>query len=128
MNTPRLRIKNLTKGKLPRLPFLDLKNECLGNHFEVSLVFVGEKRAHTLNKRYRGKKYIPAILTFPLNKESGEIFICSRQAKRDAKKFEMTHEQFLGYLLIHGLIHLKGEAHGSTMNRKEEQMRKKFGI
>ena len=123
-----LSIVNLTKVRLKRLPFFKLKNYSVGETFEVSLVFIGEHLAKRLNKTYRGKDYTPNVLTFPLGKRSGEIFICPKRAEQDAKKFAMKKEQFLSFLFIHALIHLKGLPHGSTMKKKEAQIRKKFGI
>ncbi|MEK7514458.1 MAG: rRNA maturation RNase YbeY [Patescibacteria group bacterium] len=121
-------ISQTIKGKLPRLPFLEMKQYCLGASFTVSIVFVGETRARALNTMYRGKSYVPNILTFPLSKESGEIVICLSQARRDAKKFSMKKSEFLHYLLIHGFFHLKGMAHGSKMNVQERRARKKFSV
>ena len=117
-----------TKGKLPRLPFAKMKDYCLGTSFSVSIVFVGAKKARNLNWKYRGKKYVPNVLTFPLSKTSGEVVICLSQAYTDAKKFSMKQSDFIPYLLIHAFFHLKGLPHGSKMNTKEEQARKKFLI
>ncbi|MCK5060088.1 MAG: rRNA maturation RNase YbeY [Candidatus Pacebacteria bacterium] len=121
-------ITNHTKGKLKSLPFSKIKGHCVGQNFEVSLVFIGEKKARFLNYRYRKKKYVPNVLSFPLGNNSGEIFICPKQAARDAKKFGMNSEKFLPFLFIHALFHLKGLSHGSTMEKKEASVRKKFRI
>jgi ssRNA-specific RNase YbeY (16S rRNA maturation enzyme) len=48
--------------------------------------------------------------------------------KLEAKKFDREYENFLGFLFIHGLVHLKGYDHGSTMESIEIQFRKQFGI
>ena len=48
--------------------------------------------------------------------------------KLEAKKFERTYENFLAFLFIHALVHLKGMDHGSTMESMEARYRKKFGI
>ena len=113
-----LSIKNTTKGKVPSLPFLQIKNKILGNSYELSLVFVGKKRMRRINRETRGKDSSTNILSFELSKKSGEIFICPSHLKG----FN------IGFLLIHGLFHLKGMAHGSTMERAEEKVRREFGI
>ena len=46
-------IFNETKGKLPSLPFVQIKNKILGKKYELDLVFVNEKKIHALNKTYR---------------------------------------------------------------------------
>ena len=75
-------IENTTKGKLPSLPFLRIKERVLGKHYELSVVFIGDKRSRDLNKRYRGKDRPTNILSFPLSASEGEIFINLRQAKK----------------------------------------------
>ncbi|MDO8510252.1 MAG: rRNA maturation RNase YbeY [bacterium] len=122
-------IAKTTKGKLPRLPFQALKNEVLGPHYDLSLVFIGRTRSRSLNRRYRGKDRPTDVLSFPIDKHTGEIFISPEQAKITARKFGYSKSQkFLAFLFIHGLFHLKGYEHGSTMENEELKVRKKFGI
>ncbi|MBI2617952.1 rRNA maturation RNase YbeY [Candidatus Kaiserbacteria bacterium] len=121
-----LSVKKTVRGRLPRLPFASLKRAILGERYTLSVVFIGDKRARALNKKYRKKEYIPDILSFPLSPLEGEMFINQRQARRRAKEFEMDTETFLGYLLIHGLLHLKGLRHGSRMEQAEQRYLKRF--
>lgn len=117
-----------TKGKLPRLPFERIKNNILGKRYILSVVFIGNTRARTLNKKYRKKNSVPNVLSFPLSKHEGEIFINPDKARRDAPQFDMNTTQFIGYLFIHGLLHLKGLKHGSTMSTAENKVCKRFAI
>ena len=110
------------------LPYENIKNKIMGKRYSLSLAFVGDKRSTTLNKTYRGKNTPANILSFPLSKNEGEIIINPHQARRDAKHHTMVPGKFVGYLFIHGLLHLKGCIHGSTMNREEERLLKKFDI
>lgn len=119
---------NKTKGKLPRLPFALMKEEILGQEYDLSLVFVDDEESRALNTEHRGKDYIPNVLSFPLGTESGEIFINPTEAKRQAKSFDRTPENMIGFLYIHGLCHLKGMTHGSKMDKAEATFREKFGI
>ena len=121
-------ITNTTKGKPVSLPFKRMKNEILGKKYILSLVFIGDKRSATLNKKYRKKSGSANILSFPLSKEEGEIFINSRHAQRDVSHFNVPHKRFIGHLFIHGLLHLKGSSHGSKMNHTEQLMHRKFGL
>lgn len=121
-------IKNTTKGKLPRLPFEDIKNEILGKNYELSLVFIGDKLSKKLNKQSRKKDAPTNILSFPLSKTSGEIFINYKLAEKQAKKYERKFSDFVGFLFIHGLIHLKGFEHSSKMEVQEKKFRKKFNL
>ncbi len=121
-------ISNTTKGKLPSLPFESIKNAIVGKSYELSIAFVTPLQSQKYNRIYRSKDYPTNILSFALDKKSGEIIICPQIAKRDAPDFDMKYENFIGFLLIHGMLHLKGMEHGSTMEAKELLFRKKFKI
>jgi len=123
-------ITNLKKGNPPTggLPFLEIKEAMLGKKYELSLVFASETALRTLNREYRGKDTPTDILSFPISKTSGEIFICLDEAKREARKFGRNFENFVGFLFIHGLAHLEGFRHGSRMETQEKKFRGKFGI
>src|SRR5258708_5448717 len=117
-----------TKETLPKLPFEAVKNAALGEEYELNVVIVSAERMKKLNTIYRDKTEATDILSFPLNETSGEIFMCLSKAKKEAPKFERDFENFLAFLFIHGCVHLKGYDHGATMETKEVELRKKFGI
>jgi probable rRNA maturation factor len=122
----KLSMINKTKTKTPRLPFLDLKNDILGKNYSLSIAFVDEKKSREINKEYRNKDKSTNILSFLLHKNEGEIIICPPVVKREAKNFERNFDQFMGFLVIHGMLHLKGHEHSSTMERLEEKYDKKY--
>lgn len=110
------------------LPFKMAKDFVLGKKYALSLVFVGQKRIQSLNKKYRQKDKPTDILSFPLNKELGEIYINPEMAEKKARQFDQKIRSFLFYLFIHGLLHLKGYEHGSKMSREEKRILSKFGF
>jgi len=113
-------------GTLPRVPFLALKEKVLGKSYELSVAFVDEKTAKSLNKKYRNKTYIPNTLSFSLTPKSGEIVLCIPAIKKEYKNFEMTYKKYLIFLIIHSMLHLKGFEHGSTMESMEQKYLKLF--
>lgn len=121
-------ITNGTRSSLPRVPFSQIKEKILGKRYELSLTFIGDARMCTLNKKYRKKNTTTDILSFPLSKTSGEIFISTNAAEKKARQFEMNSRDYLTFLFIHGLLHLKGHAHGRTMDRLEDSWSKHFGV
>lgn len=125
---PTFSITNTTKGKLPSLPFKDLKEEVLGKAFDLSLVFIGDKRSRTLNRRFLGKDKATNVLAFPLSNNSGEIFVNLKEVERSHEKFGMSKNAFCAYLVVHGMLHLKGFPHGSRMERAEKKVLKKFNL
>ena len=121
-------ITNTTKGKLPSLPFAIMKDKILGKNYDLSIAVVGDAKSKFLNNKFRGKNKPTNILSFPLTKNSGEIFLNLNVAKKEAPKFGTNFGAFTKYLVIHGLLHLKGMEHSSTMDKAERKWCKKFNV
>jgi rRNA maturation RNase YbeY len=121
-------ITKLTKDRVPSLPFLALKEKVLGKKYSLSLVVIGDKRSQSLNLAYRNKSYTPNVLSFPITKDAGEIFLNLKQAQREHRKREESYEYFVALLFIHSMLHLIGSRHGSTMEKTEQVLLKKFNI
>lgn len=117
-----------TSERQPDLPFSVMAEKVLGPDYELSLVFVEPPKMLELNTTYRKKDYVTDILSFPLTKSSGEIFICLEKVKEKALEVGHTFENHLAFLFIHGLHHLKGMDHGSRMDKEEKAIRNVFGI
>lgn len=81
---------------------------------ELSLLFVGRKKAKELNVAYRKMSYIPQVLGFPLNRVKdadgwlrlGDIVICTQKLKNEAKIFKKSETEILREWLRHGLENL----------------------
>ncbi|MES2224270.1 MAG: rRNA maturation RNase YbeY [Patescibacteria group bacterium] len=114
--------------KIDETLFKKMKDAVLGKKYELSVVFIGPKEMQKINLSYRNKDYATDILSFPLSETSGEIFICKQKADQKSKEYDREKNNFLYFLFIHGLVHLKGFEHGSRMDIEEEKFRKKFGI
>lgn len=119
-------ILNKTKGKLPRLPFVSVKNKILGEKYELSLTILGAREQRKINRIYRGKDETTNILSFVLSESTGEITLDPVKIKKDAILFNMTYDQFFLFLFIHGCLHLKGLEHGSKMELQEDKYFKIF--
>ncbi len=119
-------ISNKTKGKLPRLPFVQMKETILGKEYEFGISFISSKKQKELNSKLRGINTTTNILSFPLSETSGEITIDLSKVKKDYPLFNMTYKEFLKFLVIHGLLHLKGYDHGAIMEKQEKKFLKKF--
>ena len=121
-------IRSTIKREWPNLPFAEIKKDILGARYELSLTFIGRKRAQRLNKEHRKKNYVPNVLSFPLSDQVGDIFICPDVADREAEKFNLTQKGYIAFLFIHGCLHLKGHDHGATMDKQEQKYLKKYNI
>ena len=126
MKDETLSITNETKGKLPRLPFLDLKNAILGKKYEQNIAYLTQNKTKKFNIAYRQKDYATDILSFPLTKTSGEIILCPKIVAKKAAEFGMTEKKYNVFIVIHGMLHLKGYEHGSRMERAEKVYLRRF--
>jgi probable rRNA maturation factor len=136
--------------KIKGVFFHDIKEKVLGKEYELSLVFVGTDRMRALNKQHRGKDYATDILSFDLDGcdcehdhgeksraelkyGSGEIFINPDKARIKAKEFGRSFENYVKFLFVHGLMHLKGHDHeddegAERMEKAEKRVRAIFNI
>lgn len=103
-----------------------MKEEILGSSYELSVAIVGKEESHKFNKEYREKDKPTNVLSFPLTETSGELILDVETATEEAPSFDMDRDTFLKYLVIHGMLHLKGYDHGSTMEKEEERLLKLF--
>ncbi|HEY4490019.1 MAG TPA: rRNA maturation RNase YbeY [Candidatus Paceibacterota bacterium] len=121
-------VKNLTKGRVPSLPFVEIKNAVLGKKYELSLVFSDDALLKRLNRIYRGKNKTTNVLSFSLSKTSGEIFLNLSLIKKEFMIHDSSFKLHVLRLFIHALLHLKGMSHGSRMERAEIKFLKKFNF
>jgi probable rRNA maturation factor len=121
-------LNNTTKEDLPKHPYKKMAEKVLGKKYDLSLTIVDKTHIANLNSIYRHKNTPTDILSFPLSKTAGEIFICLSEAKNEAVSFKRSYDNFIGFLFIHGLMHLKGFDHSSTMESNEQIIRSQFHI
>ena len=120
--------KKTILGPVPKIPFERIASAILGEHFELSLVICGKALARKMNKKYRHTSYAPNVLSFPISKHEGEIFLNVRKAAGEAKQFGMPLKDRLAHLFVHGCFHLRGLDHGKKMESAEERILEKFGF
>ena len=118
-------VRNFTRRSAPGFPYTKIADTVLP-HWEISLVFAGTTRAQNLNIALRNKSYIPNVLSYESGKHSGEIIICLPVAQKQAQLYGVSYPHFVVFLFIHGLLHLKGLPHGTTMERHECTLLKRF--
>lgn len=93
---------------------------------ELTLVFLDKKPAQKINFEFRGKDYATDVLSFDSMDPGsfGELVLCPDVLKRQAKEHRLTYQQELGYMLLHGVLHLLGYDHET--NEKDAQ--EMFGL
>jgi len=94
---------------------------------EVGIFFVGSKEISQLNKRFMKREGTTDVLSFPMTGGDkvefvepdqakkrlylGDIFVCCPQAKRQAKKYNLSVSEEIDKLVEHGILHLLGIHH-----------------
>lgn len=127
-------IINTTRTKLAlptgRQAFVLIKNDILGKDYSLSMAFVSAKVSKELNFKYRNKNRPTNILSFSLSPKEGEIILCpsliKKESKNKNKNFGKNFKNLLGYLVIHGMLHLDGLEHGDIMDKKESKYDQKY--
>jgi len=101
-----LLVQTLAKKALKKKGFL--------KNVELSIYFVGRKKAKDLNISYRKMSYIPQVLGFPMSKEIdidgrirlGDIVICTQKLKYEVIFQKSSLDIVLYSWLIHGIENL----------------------
>lgn len=100
---------------------------------DVAVTVVDNKQIHELNKEYRQVDRPTDVLSFPLwepgedwviaeEEETvplGDIVISYPQAKEQAEEYGHSIERELGFLAVHGFLHLLGYDHETAEEEKE---------
>lgn len=115
-----------------------VKNPHFAGVKEVSMTMTlcGKTKIRTLNKQYRQKDYVTDVLSFPVydnlrpdkrpkeanltQMDLGDLVICKEKAFSQAREFEITYEQEIVHLAVHGFLHLLGFDH--EISAKEEKL------
>ena len=103
-------------GELSKKKIIDTEKKAQ----ELSLVFLNENDAKKLNWNYRCKDYPTDILSFGSDDPTsmGELVLCPQVISRQAKEHGLSVDDELGYIVLHGVLHLLGYDH--EKNKVEE--------
>ena len=93
----------------------------------LTLRVVGAREGRTLNRLYRKKNRATNVLSFPLGGE-GDIVLCHAVVAREAREQGKRLAAHYAHLVVHGVLHLRGFAHGRAMERREARILRRFGI
>lgn len=119
---------NKSGARIPAIPFKAIKEYVLGKKYELSVAFLSQSEARRVTRTAKHKDKASNMLAFPLSKNSGELLLCPETARAQAPRYHKSARAFLGFLFIHGLLHLEGYRHGATMEHEEARIAKRFGL
>ena len=88
----------------------------LEDDVEIGINFVGERKMRTLNKTYRKIDQPTDVLSFPISEKApdnilylGDVVISYPQARRQAAEHNLTVDEEIDKLVIHGVLSLLGK-------------------
>ncbi|MBL7565162.1 rRNA maturation RNase YbeY [Staphylococcus saccharolyticus] len=109
------------------------KKENINNDAELSVTFVDKDEIQNINKIYKDKDKVTDVISFALEEDEpdiefneldiprvlGDIIICTDVAKEQAENYGHSFERELGFLALHGFLHLLGYDHMNEEDEKE---------
>jgi probable rRNA maturation factor len=92
-----------------RTALFTLKTENI-KKYHISFTMISDIAIKRMNRKFRKVNRITDVISFLVSEEHfmGDIYISSNRPKINAKKYSMSFEKELCYLVIHGILHLEG--------------------
>ncbi|RAP76703.1 rRNA maturation RNase YbeY [Paenibacillus montanisoli] len=154
-NQDKIEISESVYGVLEQL--LQLAGEAEGlTEGDVALTIVDDEEIHQLNREYRGIDRPTDVLSFAMQEETdeepeiiyevedegetvpfegmlGDIIISAERAKLQSEEYGHSFERELGFLFVHGFLHLIGydhqdDASEAVMTQKQEAVLQQLGL
>lgn len=101
---------------------------------EVSITFVTNEAIHEINREYRDKDQPTDVISFAMEELGegevaivgegiprilGDIIISTDRTREQAEEYGHSFERELGFLAVHGFLHLLGYDHMTDEDEKE---------
>jgi len=134
-----------TKNQIESLLTFAAKKENITQEAELSISFVDEEEIQAINRDYRDKDKVTDVISFSLEEDEpeiegldiprvlGDIIICLEVAKEQADSYNHSLSRELGFLALHGFLHLLGYDHMTEVDEKEmfsrqDEILNEFGL
>jgi probable rRNA maturation factor len=118
---------------------------------EVSITVVSNEKIREINREYRDKDKVTDVISFAIEddeddvlkefdmegitipRDLGDIFISYDKAVEQAEEYGHSVERELGFLMVHGFLHLNGYDHMTDEDEKrmfalQEEILKEYDL
>ncbi|MEJ7145324.1 rRNA maturation RNase YbeY [Staphylococcus capitis] len=126
-------VKNEWYEQIDSLLTFAKKQEHIDSEAELSVTFVDKDEIQNINKMYRDKDKVTDVISFALEEDEpeidmneldiprvlGDIIICTDVTHEQAENYGHSFERELGFLALHGFLHLLGYDHMTDEDEKE---------
>jgi len=92
---------------------------------EITIVFTNDEYLFELNKDFLGKNYYTDVITFDYSESpeiNGDIIISLCRVDENSKSFQVSFNNELDRVIVHGLLHLAG--YKDSTSEEQSVMRK----
>jgi len=127
-------VTNELMQEIQKLLQFALEYEGVDGEVEMSVSFVDDERIHEINREYRNKDRATDVISFAMEEMGegeieiigadfprtlGDIVISVPTTKSQAEEYGHSFKRELGFLAVHGCLHLLGYDH---MTEEEEKI------
>ncbi len=141
-------LENGKKHKLDVKKYRDIIKrvfKTVDDDHEMNVIFVDQDTIQQINRDYRGIDRVTDVISFAMHdndyceeveesaEELGDIFICIDRACEQARDYGHSIEREVGFLAVHGYLHLCGYDHMTeddekVMFKKQDEILEKAGL
>nr|WP_321402889.1 rRNA maturation RNase YbeY [uncultured Desulfobacter sp.] len=141
MENLKILIDNQQEERLPTAPLYKKTEQILNalgcDDHELSIVITDDAQVRELNRTYRGKDKPTNVLSFPMQEGEfsditpgllGDVVISLDTAEAEALEANISTDERMSQLLIHGILHLIGFDHELGENQALEMEEKSLEL
>ncbi|MBC8527586.1 MAG: rRNA maturation RNase YbeY [Candidatus Cloacimonetes bacterium] len=127
---------NINVKRLKSIINLIFQNENISPDSRLSIIITNNKNLQELNKEYKNLNNPTDVLSFQFDKDGfpntisilGDVYISLDKAKEQSKYYDVSLQNEVERLMIHGILHLIGYTHNKKKKAKEMEEKTKYYI
>jgi len=129
--TPSISNRISNKNKIKKWIIYIIEKEFKKSVGDINFYFTDDTEILEINKKYLAHNYYTDIITFNYcteNSISGDIVISVDTVKTNAKDYNVTFENELHRVIVHGILHLLGFDDSTEEQKKEIREKESWAL